>query len=103
APAIDLIRQLTAEGARVRAYDPEAMEKARGILPEIQYAESAYAAAEDAEALAIATEWEQFRNLDWERIRDSMARPLILDGRNLLSPREMKAYGFEYHSVGRPQ
>ncbi|MGH9698785.1 MAG: UDP-glucose dehydrogenase family protein [Candidatus Acidiferrales bacterium] len=103
APAIDLIRQLTAEGARVRAYDPEAMEKARGILPEIQYAESAYAAAEDAEALVIATEWEQFRNLDWERIRDAMARPLILDGRNLLSPREMKAYGFEYHSVGRPQ
>jgi UDPglucose 6-dehydrogenase len=103
APAIDLIRQLTAEGARVRAYDPEAMEKARGVLPEIQYVESAYAAAEDAEALAIATEWEQFRNLDWERIRDSMARPLILDGRNLLSPREMKAYGFEYHSMGRPQ
>lgn len=103
APAIDLIRQLTAEGARVRAYDPEAMEKARGVLPGIEYAESAYAAAEDAEALAIATEWEQFRNLDWERIRETMARPLILDGRNLLSPREMKAYGFEYHSMGRPE
>ena len=50
----------------------------------------------------IATEWKEFRELDWERMRDSMARPLILDGRNLLSPNEMKALGFEYHSMGRP-
>jgi UDPglucose 6-dehydrogenase len=102
APAIDLITQLMAAGARICAYDPEAMEKARAVLPQIEYAKSPYEAAEDAEALLIATEWAQFRDLDWERIRDAMARPLVLDGRNLLSPREMRARGFEYHSFGRP-
>jgi UDPglucose 6-dehydrogenase len=102
APAIDLIQQLVAEGALVRAYDPEAMEKARTVLPGIEYAKSAYEAAQNSEALMIATEWEEFRTLDWERVRDSMARPLILDGRNLLSARDMKALGFEYKSFGRP-
>jgi UDPglucose 6-dehydrogenase len=102
APAIDLIQQLVAEGARVRAYDPEAMEKARNVLPGIEYAKSAYDVAKDSEALLIATEWEEFRTLDWERVRNSMARPLILDGRNLLSPKDMQALGFEYKSFGRP-
>ena len=101
APAIDLIHQLLAEGARVRAYDPEAMEKARAVLPEVEYAKSSYEAAQDSEALLIATEWDEFRKLDWKRIRDAMARPLILDGRNLLIPHEMKALGFEYQSFGR--
>ena len=102
APAVELIGCLVAEGARVRAYDPQAMEKARTVLPKIEYAESAYDAAQDSEALLIATEWDEFRKLDWERIRNTMARPLILDGRNLLSPREMRSLGFEYHSFGRP-
>ena len=78
------------------------MERARAILPQIEYAKSAYDAAKDAEALLIATEWDEFRKLDWDRIRDSMARPLIVDGRNLLSPREMIDRGFEYRSFGRP-
>jgi UDPglucose 6-dehydrogenase len=102
APAIDLVHELLKEGAVVRAYDPEAMEKAQAVLPQIQYGKSAYEAAEGAEALLIATEWEQFRKLDWVRVRDSMVRPLILDGRNLLSAREMKGHGFEYYSMGRP-
>ena len=102
APAIDLIARLLKEGARIRAYDPEAMEKARTAMPEIECAQSAADAARDAEALIIATEWDEFRKLDWAGIRNCMARPLILDGRNLLDPREMKALGFEYHSVGRP-
>jgi UDPglucose 6-dehydrogenase len=101
APAIDLVNHLLGEGARVRAYDPEAMERARAILPQIEYAKNAYDAAKDAEALLIATEWDEFRKLDWDRIRDAMARPLIVDGRNLLSPREMKDRGFEYRSFGR--
>lgn len=101
APAIDLITALVREGARVRAYDPEAMEKARLMLPEIEYAQSPYEAARDAEALLIATEWGQFRQLDWDQVRETMTRPLVLDGRNLLSPREMKARGFEYRSFGR--
>ena len=102
APAIDLVQRLLAEGAKVRAYDPEAMDRARAVLPQIDYAKSPYEAAEDAEALLIATEWDEFRKLDWERIREAMARPLIVDGRNLLSPREMKSQGFEYRSFGRP-
>jgi UDPglucose 6-dehydrogenase len=102
APAIDLIHQLLAEGARVRAYDPEAMEKARTVLPQVEYAKDPYDVASESEALLIATEWPAFRELNWGRMRDAMARPLILDGRNLLSPREMKALGFEYYSLGRP-
>jgi UDPglucose 6-dehydrogenase len=102
APAIDLINQLLVEHARVRVYDPEAMEKARAVLPQIEYSKSAYEAAQDSEALVIATEWEEFRTLDWERIRNSMARPLVLDGRNLLCGKDMKALGFEYRSFGRP-
>jgi UDPglucose 6-dehydrogenase len=102
APAIDLVQRLISEGARVRAFDPEAMERARVILPQVDYAKSAYDVAEDAEALLIATEWPEFRKLDWVKIRDSMARPLIVDGRNLLSPGEMKNLGFEYRSFGRP-
>jgi UDPglucose 6-dehydrogenase len=102
APAIDLVNQLVVLGAQVRVYDPEAMEKARAILPQAEFAASAYDAAEGVEALIIATEWDQFRKLDWERIRQTMARPLILDGRNLLSPAQMKTLGFEYFSVGRP-
>ncbi|HXW61280.1 MAG TPA: UDP-glucose/GDP-mannose dehydrogenase family protein [Candidatus Acidoferrales bacterium] len=102
APAIDLVNQLLCEGARVRAYDPEAMEKSRATLPQIEYAKSAYDAATDAEALLIATEWDEFRKLDWARVRDVMARPLIIDGRNLLSPTEIRSLGFEYRSFGRP-
>jgi UDPglucose 6-dehydrogenase len=102
APAIDLVRQLLAEGARIRAYDPEAMDKARSVLPEIEYAKSPYDVADGVEALLIATEWPEFRNLDWTRVHNIMARPLILDGRNLLSPPQMKSVGFEYYSMGRP-
>lgn len=102
APAIDLIQRLIADGAHIRAYDPEAMEKARGVLPQIEYSKSAYDAVDGVEALLIATEWPEFRDLDWPRVHDIMARPLILDGRNLLSPPQMKSFGFEYYSMGRP-
>ncbi|HTR45790.1 MAG TPA: UDP-glucose/GDP-mannose dehydrogenase family protein [Verrucomicrobiae bacterium] len=102
APAIDLVNRLLSEGAHVRAYDPQAMEKAHAILPQIAYAKSAYESAKEADALLIATEWGEFRKLDWKRIREEMARPLIIDGRNLLSASDMKALGFEYRSFGRP-
>jgi UDPglucose 6-dehydrogenase len=102
APAIDLVNRLLSEGAHVSAYDPEAMERAKEVLPEIHYAKSAQDVAKDAEAVLIATEWPEFKKLDWAKVRDSMARPLILDGRNLLVPSEMKALGFEYRSIGRP-
>ena len=102
APAIDLIHKLLAEGAKIKAYDPEAMDRARAVLPQIEYVKSAYEAAEGSEALLIATEWDEFRKLEWERVHAAMDRPLILDGRNLLSPQEMKTKGFEYHCFGRP-
>jgi UDPglucose 6-dehydrogenase len=102
APAIELIRQLLAEGAHVSAYDPAAMEKTRPVHPGVHYGADAYEVAKDADALMVVTEWGEFRKLDWKRIHDSMARPLLLDGRNLLDPAAMKALGFEYHSMGRP-
>ena len=74
APAIDLIHQLLGEGARVRAYDPEAMDRAKAVLPQIEYAKSPYEAAKDSEALLIATEWDEFTKLDWDRVRDSMSQ-----------------------------
>ena len=102
APAIELIRRLLAEGAQVRAYDPKAMEKSRAIFPEVVYSADPYEAARDADALMIVTEWDEFRTLDWKRIRELMVRPLVLDGRNLLEPARIKALGFEYSSLGRP-
>ena len=102
APAIKLIERLLAEGAQLRTYDPKAMDKARALFPGIRYGADPYEVAKDADALLLVTEWEEFLRLDWERVRGLMARPLLLDGRNLLDPTEMRALGFEYHSVGRP-
>ena len=86
----------------MRACDPEAMERTRAVLPQIVYNRDPYEVARDADALLIVTEWEEFRELDWRRIHSVMARPLVVDGRNLLEPAAMKALGFEYHSFGRP-
>ena len=73
------------------------------MLPQIEYAKSPYEAAEGSEALLIATEWDEFKTLDWERVRDGRPdRPLILDGLTSLSPKDIKARGFEYHCFGRP-
>lgn len=102
APSIELIKKLQTEGVRLKAYDPQAMEKIGEQFPDLICTSDAYEAARGADALLIVTEWEEFRKLDWKRIHKSMARPLVLDGRNLLSAQEMKALGFEYHSVGRP-
>jgi UDPglucose 6-dehydrogenase len=102
APAIDLIKRLIEEGASVCAHDPQAMDKVRVQFPQVDLGKDVYETARDAEALVVATEWEEFKTLDWERIRDTMARPLIFDARNLLKPATMKAMGFEYYSVGRP-
>ena len=100
-PAIELLRRLITEGAQVRAYDPQALARAEAEYPQLTSATSPYEAAEGADALVIATEWDDFRELNWKRIRDVMARPLVFDGRNLLDPANMTALGFEYRSVGR--
>jgi UDPglucose 6-dehydrogenase len=102
APAMELIRQLLQEQAQVRVYDPQAMDKTRALYPDIQYCPDAYKLADGAEAVMIATEWPEFKSLDWPRISRLMQRPLILDGRNLLDCNEMERLGFEYYGVGVP-
>ena len=103
APAIEVIKRLLAEGAEVSATDPEAMERARAVFPNLNYSADPYEVARGADALLVLTEWEQFRRLDWKRIRSEMARPLVVDGRNMLRPDEMQTLGFEYLSFGRPE
>ena len=102
APALELVKRLAEEGAKVRVYDPQAMGKVKPLFPSVQYCADPYDLADGAEALMIATEWDSFRQLDWAKIRDLMHRPLVLDGRNLLDRDEMRQLGFEYHGVGVP-
>ena len=99
-PSLAVIRRLLAEGALVRAYDPQAMEKARAEVPQIECCVDAYAAAEGAEAVLALTEWEEFLRLDLKRVRQIMARPLILDGRNMFSRAGIAGHGFEYVDIG---
>jgi UDPglucose 6-dehydrogenase len=100
-PSIPLITALQDLGAAVRGYDPAATEQAKLYLPGVIYCDSAYEAAEGTEALVIATEWEQFRALDLDRLRQVMARPLIIDLRNIYRSDEMKRAEFEYFGVGQ--
>ncbi len=103
APAIDLIKVLEGEGVRVKAYDPEAMERAATELPGVQLCRCADEVAEGVDALLVATEWPEFKKLDWQLLRERMSRPLILDCRNLLDADKMISIGYEYYCVGRPQ
>jgi len=102
APSIALITALHDMGARVRAYDPAGMENARALLGEVTYCEDAYACAEGADALVIVTEWEQFRALDLPRLKQTMARPVIVDLRNIYRRDEIARHGFTYVGVGQP-
>lgn len=102
-PALAVVGQLCREGARIRAYDPAAMYRAREVIapPTITYAEDEYAAATNADALLILTDWKQFVELDLHRLHSVMRCPIVIDGRNIFSPQAVAAPGFEYHSVGR--
>jgi UDPglucose 6-dehydrogenase len=102
APSLDVLRRLLAEGAQVRAYDQEAMDRTSAIFPQVRCCREPYEVAQGADALLILTEWEEFRQLDWKRIHGLMARPLVIDGRNLLNPAAMIERGFEYYCFGRP-
>jgi UDPglucose 6-dehydrogenase len=101
APSLSLITALQDMGARLRVYDPASMDQARTILDDVTYSESAYDCADGADALVIATEWEQFRALDLERLLELMASPVIVDLRNIYQPEEMLRRGFAYACVGR--
>jgi UDPglucose 6-dehydrogenase len=100
-PAIPLITALHDLGATVRGYDPAGMELAKPLLPDVQYCQSAYSAAEDADAVVIATEWEQFRALDLSRLKAVMAQPVIVDLRNIYRADEMRRAAFRYVPIGR--
>ena len=101
APSLTLIAELQGRGASVRAYDPVAMASARGLLSTVAMADDPYSAAEGADALVIATEWSEFRQLDLDRIKKVMKQPVIVDGRNLYEPDEVRRLGFVYQGVGR--
>src|SRR5467141_927217 len=101
APSLALITALQDMGARVRAYDPVGMEQAKQVLADVTYCRDPYDCVEEADAVVIVTEWEQFRALDLEHLRDLMACPVMVDLRNVYRPEDMKKYGFAYTSVGR--
>jgi UDPglucose 6-dehydrogenase len=98
--AIEVIKQLVAEGAEVRAYDPKAMDKAAPLLPGVTLVDAPEKVAEGADALLILTEWNEFKSLPWLAMKKSMLSPLLFDGRNLLDPVEMRAHGFTYTGIG---
>ena len=101
APSITIIRELQKHGAKIRGYDPVAMERARTVMPDIRYCSDAYEVAKDADAIVLVTEWDEFRKLDLERVKNAMRQPVFLDGRNVFEPEEMKKRGFIYTGIGR--
>ena len=102
APSLDILPALQAAGAKIKAYDPEAMTEASHLLKDIEFASNAYEAAQDADALVILTEWDQFRALDLDRIKKALKGNVVVDLRNIYSPEDMTANGFAYTSIGRP-
>jgi UDPglucose 6-dehydrogenase len=104
-PALDVIRKLLEAGASVSAYDPAATERAKAALPvtdKLRYANSAYEAAADADAVLILTDWKEFAQLDLVRLNQTVHFPIVIDGRNLYHPQQMLDHGFTYVSMGRP-
>ena len=104
-PAIDVIRKLLASGARVAAYDPAAVDRAKEVLPpadNLSYASSIYEAAKDADAVLILTDWKEFADIDLVHLNQVVHFPIVIDGRNLYKPAQMQQHGFTYVSMGRP-
>jgi UDPglucose 6-dehydrogenase len=100
-PALEVVKELLRQGAQVQAADPEAISRAKALFPAVSYHEDPYETLRDAEAALVCTEWDEFRNIDWERAGKLMTRRLVIDGRNLYSPSKMRELGFEYFSFGR--
>ncbi len=101
APAIDIIEYLQGEGAAIKAYDPQAMTEAAHVLSHVTFCKDPYEAAKGAECLAILTEWDEFKRLDFKRLKKLLHQPLIIDGRNICDPEALAKLGFRYLSVGR--
>ncbi len=101
AASIDIIKGLQAEGAKIRAYDPQSMEKAKEVLQGVKFCKDAYETAKGADCLVIVTEWNQFKELDLAKIKKLMRQPVIVDGRNIYDPQAMKKNDFRYTGIGR--
>jgi UDPglucose 6-dehydrogenase len=104
APSIDIIKILVSAGARIQAHDPEAVKEAKKVFgnnPAIAYCDNHYDALKDADCLALITEWNLYRNPDFERVKRLLKSPIIFDGRNQYNPNEMERMGFNYFSIGR--
>ncbi|MVA98822.1 nucleotide sugar dehydrogenase [Nitratireductor sp. CAU 1489] len=102
APSIAIIQALLDQGAQITAYDPEGMASARDYFAQIGYAQNAYDAAAEADCVVIVTEWNEFRSLDFERLKEIMATPVLVDLRNIYRPKDVERLGFAYASLGRP-
>ncbi|WP_339715598.1 nucleotide sugar dehydrogenase, partial [uncultured Sneathiella sp.] len=101
-PSLDILPELIKRGATIRAYDPEGMGEARRLLSDVEFCDSSYATLEEADALVLITEWNEFRALDLDRVKSLMRTPVIIDLRNIYDPHDMTAKGFAYSSIGRP-
>lgn len=101
-PTISIINGLQQRGAKIQAYDPAGIARAKDRLRDVDYKENLYAVGEGADALVIATEWNQFRNIDWDRMKDLLKGSVVVDLRNIYEPSRMRKMGFQYTSVGRP-
>jgi UDPglucose 6-dehydrogenase len=101
APSIDIAKSLQEEGAKVRAFDPVAMDVAKDLMPGVEMASDPYSMAEGCDALLVITEWNEFKHLDLERIHDLMKQPVLFDGRNIYEPEKMHSLGFTYRGFGR--
>ncbi len=101
APSVELIHRLLSEGAKVKAYDPKAIPKARRILEEVEFCDDPYEALDGADAAIVMTEWEEFKRLDLNQVKQRMRRPLIVDGRNIFDRKKMESLGIEYSGMGR--
>ena len=101
APSIEIARALLKRGAIVRAYDPAANEKARALMPDLDYRRNVHAVARGADGIVVVTEWNEFRQLDLQRLKRTMRRPVVVDGRNIYDPELMRRLGFVYRGIGR--
>jgi UDPglucose 6-dehydrogenase len=101
APALEIIKRLLKEGTLIKAYDPKAMERTKMELPDVIYCSDPYETVKNADAMIICTEWDEFKNLNFEKIKNLMRRPFVMDGRNIYDKAKMLSLGFEYSGIGR--
>jgi UDPglucose 6-dehydrogenase len=101
APSIPVIEELVEAGARVRGYDPVAMDVARQVISGLDFCSDPYSVASGCDALVIMTEWNEFKNIDLNKLKDIMRQPIVVDGRNVYDPAKMQELGFHYRGIGR--